>query len=99
MATVFRTMCIAAALAAAVSLRGDAQSAQPPQPDPQQGQAQPPSAPPVFRTGINYVRVDVIVSDNKSGQPIDDLKPQDFEVLEDGKPQKVENFKLIKLDG
>src|SRR5436305_3857765 len=54
--------------------------------------------PPVFRTGINYVRVDVIVSD-KNGANIADLKQSDFEVTEDGKPQSVENFKFIKLDG
>ena len=95
MATSFRALCLAAALAALVSLRGDAQQATPP-PPPDQPQQQ---APPVFRTGINYVRVDVIVSDNKTGQPVDDLKASDFDVLEDGKPQTVENFKLIKLDG
>jgi VWFA-related protein len=59
---------------------------------------EPQSQPPTFRTGINYVRVDVIVSD-KTGTPIDDLKEPDFEVLEDNKPQKIENLKLIKLDG
>src|SRR5581483_12124877 len=92
MATSFRALCIAAALAALVSVRGDAQpqTAQPQTPD------QPP--PPTFRTGINYVRVYVIVSD-KTGQPVNDLKEGDFEVLEDGKPQAIDAFKLIKLDG
>jgi len=61
-------------------------------------QAQPPPAQPVFRTGINFVRVDVIVSD-RSGTNIADLKQADFEVTEDGKPQSIENFKFIKLDG
>src|SRR5579884_1398188 len=107
MATSFRTMCIAAALAAFVTIGGDAQQRQPQPPapssppasQPQDPQSPQPSAPPVFRSGINYVRVDVIVNDNKSGEPVDDLKPGDFEVLEDNKPQKIENFKLIKLDG
>src|ERR1700682_4859535 len=53
---------------------------------------------PVFRTGINFVRVDVIVSD-KNGANIADLKQSDFEITEDGKPQTVESFKFIKLDG
>jgi VWFA-related protein len=57
-----------------------------------------PNQPPVFRSGINYVRVDVILSD-KAGNPIADLQPGDFEVTEDGKPQKIETFKFIKLDG
>ena len=52
---------------------------------------------PIFRTGINTVRVDVIVTDNK-GNPISDLKQTDFEVLEDNKPQKVESFRLVKID-
>jgi VWFA-related protein len=53
---------------------------------------------PVFRTGVNFVRVDVIVS-SKDGSVVADLKEGDFEVLEDGKPQTIESFKLISLDG
>ena len=74
----------------------------PAQQPPQQQPPTPPADPaqqPVFRTGINYVRVDVIVTDNKTGAPIGDLKMTDFDVTEDGKPQQIENFKLIKLDG
>jgi VWFA-related protein len=57
-----------------------------------------PNQPPVFRSGINFVRVDVILTD-KTGTPIADLQPTDFDVVEDGKPQKIETFKFIKLDG
>jgi len=86
---------LVAALAAVVP--GHAQqtpaqaSPQPPPPTTADGQ-------PIFRAGINYVRVDVIVSD-RNGNPVDDLKPEDFEVLEQGKPQTVETFKLVSLDG
>src|SRR5438105_8418389 len=66
-------------------------------PPPQQPPADP-NQPPIFRTGINFVRVDVIISD-KAGNPIADLKQTDFDVSEDGKPQTIETFKLIKLDG
>src|SRR5437588_2454548 len=59
---------------------------------------QPGQQPPVFKIGINFVRVDVIVSD-KQGNPVDDLKEADFDVSEDGKPQKIDTFKLVKLDG
>ena len=52
---------------------------------------------PVFRAGINFVRVDVIVTD-KQGNPVSDLKQEDFDVLEDNKPQKVETFRLVKID-
>src|SRR3954471_1423087 len=62
-------------------------------------QAQPAQTPPpVFRAGINYVRVDVIAS-ARNGVPVADLKQSDFELTEDGKPQVIENFKFIKLDG
>ncbi|MGE0042608.1 MAG: VWA domain-containing protein [Vicinamibacterales bacterium] len=72
------------------------------------GQGQPAPAPapaegaagdqqPVFRGGVNFVRVDVIVTD-KQGNPVTDLTPADFEVLEDGKPQSVETFRLVSVD-
>jgi VWFA-related protein len=64
----------------------------------QQPPPDPPTQPPVFRGGINYVRVDVIISD-KNGNPVADLQASDFEVSEDGKPQQIDTFKLIKLDG
>jgi VWFA-related protein len=57
---------------------------------------QPPQ--PTFRGGINFVRVDVIAS-ARDGAVITDLKPEDFEVTEDGKPQKIETFRFIELDG
>jgi len=53
---------------------------------------------PVFRGGIDFVRVDVIVTD-KAGRPLGDLTASDFEVTEDGKPQSIETFKLVELDG
>jgi VWFA-related protein len=71
--------------------RGGAAQGNPPQGDGQQQQ-------PIFRGGINYVRVDVIVTDRKA-QPVTDLKQADFEVLEDNKPQAIESFTLVKVDG
>jgi VWFA-related protein len=67
---------------------------QPPGGAPDASQQQPP----VFRTGINFVRVDVIVSD-KQGNPVTDLKAEDFEVFEDDERQVVESFKLVELTG
>lgn len=52
---------------------------------------------PIFRGGISFVRVDVIVTDNKQN-PVTDLKETDFEVLEDNQPQSIEQFRLIKVD-
>jgi VWFA-related protein len=69
----------------------------PPQTPPAAGadQAQPT---PTFRTGINYVRVDAIVSDKK-GDMVLDLKQSDFDVTEDNKPQTIDSFKLIQVSG
>jgi VWFA-related protein len=66
-----------------------------PQQTPPQGQ-QPQGQQPTFRLPINYVRVDVIISD-KQGNPVNDLTSADFDVTEDGKPQKVDSFKFINL--
>jgi VWFA-related protein len=83
---------------------------QPPQEPTPKPSAPPPSAqePPAqqqpertqqapIRSSINFVRVDVIVSDGK-GQPVGDLKADDFSVSEDGKPQKIESFSVVKID-
>ncbi len=71
-----------------------------PAPPAAQPPATPPAAPadqPIFRTGINTVRVDVIVTD-RQGNPVTDLTLQDFEIQEDGKPQTPDTFRLIKID-
>jgi VWFA-related protein len=85
--------------APAIALHGQAPAPPPPaQPaPPQPEQAPPPDQQPVFRTGINFVRVDAIVTD-KQGVPVVDLSQADFEVLEDGKPQSIETFRLVKID-
>jgi len=91
-------------LAAAQSAR----QAAPPQPPPaaQAPATQPaaagqqpsdPQQPPRIRTGINYVRVDVIVSD-KSGKPLLDLNQSEFSLTEDGKPQTIDSFSVVKVD-
>jgi VWFA-related protein len=90
-----------AALILALGTSGTAQQPAKPaaaQPPAQTPPADPQTPPPVFRGGINYVRVDVIISD-KNGNPVADLQASDFDVAEDGKPQKIDTFKLIKLDG
>ena len=71
---------------------------QQPTPAPKPTPTPPPGQPPTFRAGINFVRVDVIISD-KQGNPVGDLEQGDFDVTEDGKPQKIESFKLVKQDG
>jgi len=53
--------------------------------------------PPTFRGGAVLVTVDAYPQQN--GKIVEGLTPEDFEVLEDGKPQKVENFDFVRVDG
>jgi VWFA-related protein len=49
---------------------------------------------PRFRGGANLVRVDTYAT--AGGEPISDLTIDDFEVLEDNVPQRLESFQLVK---
>ena len=56
-----------------------------------------PQQPPItFRAEINYVEVDARVLD-PGGKFVPGLKPEDFQVFEDGKPQKVTAFSLVNI--
>jgi len=57
--------------------------------------AQPQTAPPTFRTGANYVRVDVYPTRN--GMPVDDLRRDDFELLDDKVPQTIDEFEHVVI--
>ena len=52
---------------------------------------QRPAAAPAFRSGVNLVLVDVVVRD-RSGAVVKGLTADDFELLEDGKPQQIVTF-------
>jgi VWFA-related protein len=73
------------------------QSPAPQPPPPPADPAPPPGDQPTFRAGINFVRVDVIVTD-RNGNPVTDLTADDFELAEDNKAQAVETFRLVKID-
>src|SRR5579872_6067588 len=51
--------------------------------------------PPIFRAGADLVAVDAVVLD-KSAHPVLDLGAADFEVREDGKPQPIDQFYLVR---
>ena len=62
-----------------------------------QPQPQPPQQPPItFRAEVNYVEVDARVLDQQ-GKFVPGLKPEDFQIFEDGKPQKVTAFSLVNI--
>ena len=50
---------------------------------------------PRFRAGASLVRVDAYPT--LKGQAVTDLTAADFEVFEDGAPQKVESFELVQV--
>ena len=55
---------------------------------------QPTAPETVIRINVNLVQVDAVVTDS-SGKPVTDLKPEVFEVLQDGKRQQITNFSYI----
>src|SRR5438067_1890326 len=68
------------------------------QPPPQSPSSAPQTIPrdeeqEVVRITTNLVQVDVVVT--KDGKQVTDLKPEDFEIFEDGKPQKITNFSYV----
>jgi VWFA-related protein len=50
----------------------------------------------VIRITVNLVQVDAVVTDGK-GHQVTNLRPEDFEVLEDGRPQTITNFSYISV--
>lgn len=46
---------------------------------------------PVFRAGVDLVHFGVVITD-KDGTPVTGLKAEDFEIVEDGKPQTITQF-------
>jgi VWFA-related protein len=51
----------------------------------------------VVRITTNLVQVDAVVTD-KAGNQVTDLRSEELEILEDGKPQKITNFSYVSLD-
>ena len=50
----------------------------------------------VVRITTNLVQIDAVVTDG-SGKQVTDLSDQDFEVLEDGRPQKITNISYVAV--
>ena len=89
---------VASVLLAGVCLVSQPAAQQPaPQPAAPAPAPTPQGPPAVFRSGIDSISVDVNVTD-KQGRPVTDLTAADFEVREEGKPQAIEAFRLVKID-
>ncbi len=85
---------LAAVLLLAVA--GPAPGQQPQAPPAPAGQPAAPQPPVTFRAEVNYVEVDARVLDAQ-GNFIAGLTANDFQVLEDGQPQKVSVFSVVNL--
>jgi VWFA-related protein len=51
---------------------------------------------PTFKLRVDYVEVDVVVTD-RQGNLVRDLKKEDFQVLEDGKAQAISAFTMVDI--
>jgi VWFA-related protein len=95
-----RTVLIIA-LVFQLSVSGFSQQPQPQKPSPQpqstNQQPKPSSEDDVVRISTNLVQVDPIVTDGK-GKQVRDLRADEVQILEDGKPQEITNFSYITLD-
>ena len=75
----------------------------PPPPDPLQEPAPKPEdapleAPPeTVKLGVELVQVDVVVTD-KRGDRVTDLRPEEFEIYENGVLQEITNFSYVAVD-
>jgi VWFA-related protein len=73
------------------------------QPAPQRVQVQPSQKPSrndeddVVRITTNLVQVDAVITD-KNGKPVTDLRADEVEILENGKPQNLTNFSFVALE-
>src|SRR5688572_23248664 len=93
----FRRAVLTGVLAAAALVGAAAQA--PPTPSASQPQAPsdtPPLPPVTFRAEIDYVEVDAVVTDER-GNLVKGLAKEDFEIFEDGKPQKVAFFSSVVI--
>src|SRR5579872_1468434 len=57
--------------------------------------AQPAQQPAVFRSGVDLVRFDLSVTD-ASGAPLPDIRPDEIEILENGKPLPIILFQRVQ---
>jgi VWFA-related protein len=63
----------------------------------QQPQQQTQDQEDVVRISTNLVQIDAVVTD-KNGNLVTDLKPEDFVITEDDKPQQITNFSYISTE-
>ena len=82
---------------ASAGLQANAQTPVPsPQPTPPQ-EVQPADENDVVRVTTNLIQIDATVTDDK-GRTVTNLKPEDFEIFVNGKPQQITNFSFVTVE-
>src|SRR5215470_15010217 len=84
-----RVAVLVVLLAGATLRAGQAPSGQAPA-------APPSSQTPTFKVQVDFIEVDAIVTDAR-GNYVRDLKKEDFQIFEDGKPQPITNFAPVDI--
>ena len=85
-----------AVLAGAGLWAGQAPQGQVPSPPPSDAAGTADAQTPTFKAEIEYVEVDVVVTDGK-GKSVRDLTRDDFQVFEDGRRQNISNFTFVNI--
>jgi VWFA-related protein len=49
----------------------------------------------IFRVSVDLVQVDAVVTNSKD-EPVTNLSAEDFEILQDGVPQKITHFSFVR---
>jgi VWFA-related protein len=60
-------------------------------------EVQPADEDDVVRITTNLIQLDAVVTD-KNGKVVTDLRPEEFEVFVNGKPQQITNFSLVAVE-
>ncbi|MGE5357669.1 MAG: VWA domain-containing protein [Bacteroidales bacterium] len=95
---VFALLALVVPAAASIVLVAQQKPVQPAQQPPAPAAQQPDrQMPPVtFKVEVNYVEADAVVTDAQ-GNFVRDLAGKDFQIFEDGKPQKISAFSLVEI--
>lgn len=93
--SVVLTAAIAAGLSLNLASALVAQATKPPVPGTESSGSQDR---PILRTNVTTVQVDAVVTDG-DGRLVTDLRVEDFEILQDGRPQTVSTFAFVSAAG
>lgn len=51
---------------------------------------------PTFKAGVEYVEIGAVVTDRQS-RPVRDLRKEDFQIFDSGRPQRISSFAFVDL--